>query len=164
MKKNGILGIDPGTLKTGYALIEPHGNNITLLASGVIRTKPHQSLPIRYHTIFKEICCLLKKYAPACISIETQFMQKNVASAMKIAMARASALIAATEYNLEIYEYSPTQVKKSISSFGHSTKEQIQKMTASLLCLKEPLASDDEADAVALSLCHHFRHKRIQYV
>jgi crossover junction endodeoxyribonuclease RuvC len=164
MNKFCILGIDPGTVKTGFALLHVQGNVRQLIDSGVIETRSSDALNVRYHAIFKRICELIKKYRPNALSIETQFVNKNVASAMKLSMARAAALIAATENYLEVYEYSPTLVKKAITTTGRATKEQIQKMTASLLGLKTPITSEDEADAVALALCHHFRHKRVQYV
>lgn len=164
MKKSKILGIDPGTLKTGFAILEIVASKIKLVSSGVIKTDPKSLMHERYHTIFKEIREIIKEFRPTILSIETQFVQKNVASAMKISMARGAVLIAAAEQHLEVFEYSPTAAKKAISTNATASKEQIMRMIQSLLNLKEPIKSDDQADAICLALCHHFKQKRITYV
>ena len=152
-KSSLTLAVDPGSIITGYALIERGPHPIDF---GVI--KPPKTLPIheRYAHIHRGLLHLIGKYQPTAFVIETQYVDKNVATAMKIGMARAISVLAATLHEIPLFEYAPSSAKKAVVGSGNASKEQVQKMIQSLLGLSS-LPSSDEADALALALCHTHR-------
>ena len=152
-----ILGIDPGTARTGWGMIELQGTSYTLIAYGVIATKGDK-LSDKYTTIFEELEQIITSYRPDCLSIETQFVSKNPQSTIKIGMARGVAILAAARAGLPIYEYAPTRAKKALTGSGRAQKADIQKMVALLLSTKETIPHD-AADALALAICHAHFHK-----
>lgn len=162
MSEDLILGVDPGTIATGYALLQigrPH----KVIDFGCIRPPKSEALPKRYHILFKSIEALIEKYKPKVLSVETQFVGKNVQSALKLGMARGVIVLAASLHQMEIFEYAPTRVKKAVVGNGRASKEQIGKMLQMLLQLKELPAPEDAADALALAVCHAHQ-KRGVYV
>lgn len=146
-----ILGIDPGTRVTGYGILKKDKNNIIPLDCGCIRPPPKLQLNKRYLIIFNAIEELIKKYKPTSISIETQFIQKNAQSALKLGMARGSCIIAAERNNIPIYEYAPKKAKLALTGTGNASKKQVQKMILMMFNLNLP---EDAADALAIALCH----------
>lgn len=131
------------------------GNSYALIACGTIRPKG-KHLSEKYNTIFEELSELIKKYRPEALSVETQFVYKNVQSAIKVSMARASAIIAGTQGGAEIFEYTPLRVKQAVTGSGKAPKEAVEKMIRILLSTDVKM-SHDAADALALAISHaHF--------
>ncbi len=153
-EKKVILGIDPGTRSTGYGIISLHSNSIKPLDFGAIRPPAKATAARRYLVIFNAIETLLDTYSPEMIAVESQFVHKNVASAMKLSMARAMVILAAEKREIPLFEYTPKKAKLAVTGSGSASKEQVQKMVQLLLCLKEIPHPDDAADALALALCH----------
>lgn len=149
-----ILGIDPGTRITGYGFIQIKNRQCAPLDFGCIRPPATAPLPTRYHILFNSIEALLQKHPTTAISIETQFVNKNPQSTMKLAMARAVVLILSAKYNIPIFEYSPTKAKKAVCGHGGADKAQVQLMIQRLLKLPSPPTPEDAADALALAICH----------
>lgn len=146
-----ILGIDPGTRTTGYGILKGPKK---VLDFGCIRPPQKLSIHDRYLFIFNAIDFLIEKHKPAAVSIETQFIFKNPASALKLGMARGAVIIAAARQKVPIFEYAPKKAKLAVVGNGSASKEQVQKMIQLLLnlsCLPEP---EDAADALALAICH----------
>ncbi len=150
-----ILGIDPGTRITGYGIIKV-GNKPQLepIDFGCIRPPVNLSPPARYLALFDSLEMLLEKYAPNAVAVETQFVYKNVQSAIKLGMARGIVLLAAAKRNIPIYEYAPKKAKLAVVGNGGASKEQVQKMIQLLLKLPVLPEPEDAADALALAVCH----------
>jgi crossover junction endodeoxyribonuclease RuvC len=156
-----ILGIDPGSRVTGYGLIQ--ANDLTVIDFGAIRPSLKLSLEERYLAIFEGVEELILHYQPNIISVETQFVQKNVQSAIKLGMARGAILIAAAKYKIKVYEYTPKKAKLAVTGRGSADKLQVQTMVQRLLKLKEPPYPEDAADALAIAICHA-NNKRFSHV
>ncbi len=156
-----IIGVDPGTIITGYGIIEYAHNNLTTIDYGVIRLPSDASLPQKLDIIYNKLCELLGQYHPDELAIETAFYGKNVQSAMKIGYARGVSILAAVHNNTPVSEYSPREVKKSVVGNGAASKEQVQYMINSLLSIKKKKMPFDESDALAVALCHSFRIKSL---
>lgn len=156
MKEKVILGIDPGTVVTGFGIIRlqdlTHGYEA--LDYGCIRPPAHFKLSDRYLIIYNGIEELIDRYQPACLVVETQFVDKNVQSAMKLGMARGIAIIAAKKKSLPVYEYSPAKAKLAVVGTGKASKFQVQGMIQRLLNLAAVPEPEDAADALALAICH----------
>lgn len=147
-----ILGIDPGSLLTGYGIIEMDGNYAKHVTHGLIRLG-EKDISKKLQLLFRELITVIHEFRPNEVSIEKVFLHKNVDSALKLGQARGCAITACAEKGLPIYEYAATQVKKATVGKGHATKQQIQHMVKVLLCLdSNPQA--DSADALAIALCH----------
>lgn len=152
-----IMGVDPGTRATGYALLRCEGSAYTTLEYGVIRPNEKALLTMRYAELFREISSILEAFCPHVVVVESQFVQKNVQSALKLGRAQAMVLLAATLGDIPTYEYSPPEVKRAVFH-GRASKEQMRQRVKLLLNLaKEP--SHDAADAIAIAMCHHHRLK-----
>ena len=149
-----ILGIDPGTRVTGYGVIRADGPSLTVLDFGCIRPSPQMELPQRYLAIFEAVDHLIELYQPEALSVETQFVQKNVQSAMKLGMARGAVLLAAARRKVAIFEYAPGKAKRAVVGNGQASKEQVQRMVQMLLKLPSLPEPEDAADALALAICH----------
>ncbi len=149
-----ILGIDPGTCITGYGVISHSHTKQIALGYGCIKPPKTSTPPQKYLVLFESIETLIETYKPHVLSVETQFVYKNVQSAMKLGMARGMALLAAARRNIPIYEYAPKKAKLAITGYGSASKEQVQKMIQLLLNLPELPQPEDAADALALALCH----------
>lgn len=149
-----ILGIDPGTKITGYGVIRIEGHHYLPVDYGCIRPPANYKLSDRYLVIFEGIEQLVERYQPTALVIETQFVQKNVQSAIKLGMARGVAIIAAKKRGIPIFEYAPTQAKLAVVGTGRASKYQVQGMVQRLLNLSQPPEPEDAADALALAICH----------
>lgn len=149
-----ILGIDPGTRVTGYGVILSDGSEHETLDFGCIRPPLKLNINERYLAIFNGIDFLIEKYTPDVVVVETQFVQKNVQSAMKIGMARGVVILAATRKKIPVFEYAPRKAKQSVVGNGAASKEQVQRMIQILLRLPSPPEPEDAADALALAACH----------
>jgi crossover junction endodeoxyribonuclease RuvC len=156
-KKNSsliILGIDPGTRITGYGVIKSELSVSTPLDFGCIRPPAHLPQAERYLAIFNAIEQLMDKFRPDAVSIETQFVYKNVQSAMKLGMARAVAMLPAARRSVPVFEYAPRKAKLAVVGKGGASKVQVQKMVQLILKLGQLPQPEDAADALALALCH----------
>lgn len=151
-KKRVILGIDPGSRKTGFGLIESGRYQPRYLASGVIRVE-HYSGSERLTNIFHAIGQIIDQYQPDMLAIEKVFVYKNPNSAIVLGQARGVILCSAALKNLPIMEYTPTQVKSTVVGQGHAAKAQVQYMVQNLLRLTDT-PQEDAADALACALCH----------
>jgi len=154
-KKNSlILGIDPGTIVTGYGIIEVTSSHHNAIDYGAIRPPKEANNPEKYLIIFNSIEYLMDKFHPDAISIETQFIGKNVSSTFKIVTARAMAMLAAAKRNIPIFEYAPKKAKIAVVGHGSASKEQVQKMVQLLLKIPQRDIPADASDALALAICH----------
>jgi len=156
-----ILGIDPGTRITGYGLIRLNGSALELLDFGCIRPPPTLPLQERYRIIFEGIELLIEKFSPTTIAVESQFVLKNAQSALKLGMAKGMVLLAAARRGIEVTEYTPTKAKLAVVGNGGASKNQVQRMIASLLRLPKIPEPEDAADALALAICHAHNQGRI---
>lgn len=153
------LGIDPGSLFTGYGIVEKKkGGALVGLGSGVI--SPGHALPLheRLLAISNGLSGVIEEFRPDCVAVEALFFAKNVRSAIALSHARGAALVAAAASRLDVFEYSPSSVKQSVTGYGNASKEQVQKMVKTLL--RHPLElKSDAADALAVAICHlHHRN------
>ncbi|KIC76191.1 Crossover junction endodeoxyribonuclease RuvC [Neochlamydia sp. EPS4] len=149
-----IIGIDPGTRITGYGIIRVVGNVYQVLDYGCIRPPANYKLTERYLVIFNALEALIHQYSPEALAVETQYVSKNVQSAIKLGMARGIAILAAKKKGIAIFEYSPSKAKLAVVGNGSASKGQVQKMVQLLLKLAQPPKPEDAADALALAICH----------
>lgn len=159
-----ILGVDCGTEKTGFGVIESNGRRHRLIAAGVIKTSTKQSLSLRLLDIAKGLREAIAEYKPEIAAVEEVFYAKNVQSAMKLCHARGVALLTLAETGLEVNEYSPLEIKQSVVGYGRAEKQQVQLMVKSLLGLNAIITSEDASDACAVAICHATRQARQQTV
>lgn len=149
-----ILGVDPGTRVSGYGVICIENQICVPVDYGCIRPPQQLKLSERYLVIFDSIGELIEKYRPTILVVETQYVHKNVQSALKLGMARGAVMIAAKKKGLSIFEYAPMLAKRAVVGNGRASKLQVQKMVQHLLNLVSPPQPDDAADALALAICH----------
>src|SRR5689334_20296102 len=149
-----ILGVDCGSVKTGYGVIETDGRDHSLVAAGVIRVKSTLPLSTRVLEISRELRDLIQRHAPDAAAVEAVFYSLNVKTALNLAHVRGVVLLAISEAGLELGEYSPLEVKMSVVGYGRAEKQQVQMMIRSLLALESPMASEDACDALAVAVCH----------
>ena len=151
-----IIGIDPGLAKTGFGIIDEVGG-VRCVRYGMITTPPDVRLHIRVQTIFREIKEILDMYEPDELAIERLFFSRNVSSAIEVSHARGVVLLAAAEYGIKVFEYTPNQIKQAVTGSGRADKKQMQKMVGMLLGIDEKMPVD-AADALAAAICHaHIR-------
>jgi crossover junction endodeoxyribonuclease RuvC len=148
-----IAGIDPGSLKTGYAFLEVRGLHVLPVSYGVIRAPRRGSPPERFVRIYEELESLLERFAPSQAAVEDIFHHKNARSAFMLGQARGVALLALARRGVEIFSYPPAVIKKSVTSYGRADKAQVCSMVRVILGLtKTPQA--DAGDALAVALTH----------
>lgn len=152
-----ILGIDPGTICTGFGIIRYENNQLVRIKSGIIKPPATKELAPRLAAIYDNIDELIRIYRPDEFSIETAYYDKNVQSAMKIGYARGVSLLAAIHNKLPIGEYSPREIKKSVVGNGSASKEQVQYMIKKLLSINVEKMKLDESDGLAAAICHAFK-------
>jgi crossover junction endodeoxyribonuclease RuvC len=153
-----ILGIDPGTVYTGFGVVSFEKNKLAYISSGLIKPPKTKEMPLRLKTIYEEIDKIIKTFTPDEFALETAFYGKNVQSTMKIGYARGVAMLAAAKNDLHTAEYSPRTVKQSVVGRGAASKEQVQFMVLKLLAVPhEKKIRYDETDALAVAICHAFR-------
>lgn len=147
-----ILGIDPGSRKTGFGIIEVQGGRHRYVASGVIRL-PEGPLSERLKLIFDGISEVIRLHSPEQVAVEEVFMAKSAGSALKLGQARGAAIVACVNRNLQVAEYTARQIKQAVVGTGAANKEQVQHMVMTLLRLPAS-PQEDAADALAAALCH----------
>ena len=152
-----ILGIDCGSARTGYGVIESDGRRHRMLDAGAIRAPASKPFAERLQLIYRGVNEVLLRRQPEMCAVEAVFHAVNSQSALKLAHVRGVVLLAAAEAGLPVGEYSPLEVKGSVVGYGRATKQQVQMMTASLLGLQEVVKPHDAADALAVAICHATR-------
>ena len=148
-----ILGIDPGLRTTGFGVIEKHGSKLRYIASGTIKSGLEGALPPRLKIILDGVREVVSIYGPQCAAIEKVFVNVNPQSTLLLGQARGAAICALVGADLEVAEYSPTQIKQSVVGSGRAAKPQVQDMVARLLKLPG-LPGSDAADALGVAICH----------
>ncbi len=146
-----VLGVDPGTVATGWGVVEVSGTGVRYVASGVVR--PRGERADRLVTIFRAAREVCERYAPAALSIEQMFVGDNIQTAFRLGEARGVIMLAAAEAGLGVAEYSPAEIKIAVAGSGRAAKEQIQAMVGRLLGLDTAFGAD-EADALGAAICH----------
>lgn len=149
-----IMGIDPGFAITGYGIIRYEGNRFAVEEYGAILTETNDSFPERLRILNSRIKELIKLYNPDAFAIEELFFNKNIKTAINAAQGRGAAIVAAADCGIDIFEYTPLQVKQAIAGYGRAEKSQVQQMVKIILNLEEIPKPDDIADALAVAICH----------
>ncbi len=149
-----IIGIDPGYGRVGIGVIEVEGNRYIWRFHGLIETNKDEAFPERLSLIYSETSALCRTYEPQEAAIEKLFFVKNVTTAMKVSEARGVIELALHQHQVSIFEYTPFEIKQSVTGNGHAEKGQVQKTLALLLKLKSAPDQDDAADALAAAFCH----------
>jgi crossover junction endodeoxyribonuclease RuvC len=159
-----VMGIDCGTERTGYGIIESDGHCHRILAAGTIRTDPREPLHRRLQAIAGGLRDIVAAHRPDAVAVEEVFHAVNVKSALKLAHVRGVALLVAAEAGLPLAEYSPLVIKGSVVGYGRAEKSQVQFMVGSLLGPAAPLEQPDACDALAAAICHanHSRAAALQ--
>jgi crossover junction endodeoxyribonuclease RuvC len=152
-----VLGIDPGLSRCGYGVVgrgAGRDGNLVATSAGVIETDPEAALPQRLLLLQQELRSLVTEVQPSAVVVERVFFQVNVRTAMSVGQASGLALAAAAESGCEVFEYTSNEVKQALVGYGSATKEQVQRMVASVLALSQVPNPPDVADALALAVCH----------
>lgn len=149
-----ILGIDPGTGILGFGVVEMQAGKPVLVDAGVIRTPVHEDDAVRLQTIFEELSDIIAETKPTHMVVEKLFFARNVTTAITVAQARGVVLLAGKQAGLELFEYTPLQIKMAMTGYGRADKKQIQEMVRLQLGLSEVPKPDDCADALAAALTH----------
>ena len=158
-----ILGIDPALRTTGFGVIEKQGSRLRYIASGTIKTGSETALPPRLKVILASIGEVIATYRPACAAIEKVFVNVNPQSTLLLGQARGAAITALVGADLDVAEFTPTQIKQAVVGTGKATKAQVQDMVARLLKLPG-LPGSDAADALAVAICHAHSHDALALI
>ncbi len=148
-----ILGIDPGYGTIGWGLVTQQGSTYSCINYGCITTSPDQTFPDRLLTIYQELARLITETSPRLVAVEKLYFSKNTKTAIDVSQARGVILLTAKLAKLPVLEFTPLQVKQSVTGYGQADKLQIKKMVTLLLRLKKHPTPDDAADALALAIC-----------
>ena len=148
-----ILGIDPGYAIVGYGVVDYAKNRFSVAGYGAITTKAKTPFPERLSVIYDDMCEIIEKYKPDRLSIEKLYFNTNSTTAIDVAQARGVIVLAARHKGVEIFEYTPLQVKQAVTGYGRAEKHQVMEMVKSLLALKAVPKPDDTADALAIAIC-----------
>lgn len=148
-----VLGVDSGSLTTGYGVVEGAGNLHKALAYGAIRCRADQPHPERLAAIHRAIGEIIQNHRPEILALEEVFMARNAQSALKLGQVRGAVMVAASEAGVDVLEFSATQVKAAVTGYGRAEKSQVQLMVKSILGLAKVPEPNDAADALALAIC-----------
>ena len=151
-----ILGIDPGYAIIGYGVVKYESYKFAPIEYGAVTTPAKTDFSKRLSMIYDGISSLLEKYKIDALAIEKLFFNTNTTTAIDVAQARGVILLAANKHNVPVYEYTPLQVKQSVTGYGRAQKQQVMEMTRQMLSLKSVPKPDDTADALALAICHGY--------
>ena len=152
-----VLGIDCGSERTGYGVIDTDGRTHRLIRAGVVRTSPQTAFPVRLCQIAAPLRELICEYHPDTAAIEAVFHAVNAKTSLKLAHVRGVALLVLAEAGLKVGEYSALEVKASVVGHGRADKSQVRSMVHSLLRIEDPVDSEDACDAIAVAICHATR-------
>jgi len=150
-----VLGVDPGLADTGYGAVRRVNGRLCMITCGTLKTPANLSEPQRLRILAEQLRALMAELHPQAVAFEELFFSKNVRTAMAVGQARGVALLSAVEAGADVHEYTPNQVKLSVTGYGAATKGQMLKMVQSLLATRELPRSDDAIDALAIAICHH---------
>jgi crossover junction endodeoxyribonuclease RuvC len=149
-----VLGIDPGTIVAGYGLVDSADGNPKMIAYGIVKSSSRLPPAERLSKLYYGLKEVIERYHPDVVAVEQPFVSNNVSTAFVIGRAQAVAIIVAANRGIPVYEYSPAKVKHAVSSYGASSKEQMQQMVKLQLNLTELPEPADASDALAVALCH----------
>lgn len=149
-----ILGIDPGLATVGFSIVDVEKSKMKLMTCGVISTPAHTSLSSRLDRIFDDMNELISSFDPDVMSIEELFFNTNITTGIAVAHARGVILLSAYRAGVQVFEYTPLQVKQAVVGYGRAEKNQVIDMVRRILALPAAPKPDDAADAVALAICH----------
>ncbi len=149
-----ILGIDPGYAIIGYGGLEFDGNKFKTIEYGAITTEAKENMFDRLKSIYDDLNEVIERIKPDFMAIEELFFNSNQKTAINVAQARGVILLSAMNHNVEIFEYTPLQVKQAVAGYGRADKNQVQQMVKLLLGLEAVPKPDDTADAIAIAICH----------
>ena len=152
-KKIRIIGIDPGLRVTGWGIVELQDNEVRFVSAGTIRTDPKKNLAERLFEIHTQLSKVVKQNKPDEAAVEETFVNVNAKSTLKLGHARAIALLTPAQANINVAEYAPNTIKKAVTGMGKAKKEQVSHMVKMILPKANPKSSD-EADALAIAICH----------
>jgi crossover junction endodeoxyribonuclease RuvC len=148
-----VLGVDPGTLCTGWGLVERSGNRIRGVAAGIVKPKKSETLPLRLRTIHQRLAEVIGEHDPGAVAVEDLFHAKYARSALKLGHARGVILLAAAQAEIEVFAYPPALVKRTVAGRGAADKAQIAQLVGVMLGWKE-LPAEDATDALAVAITH----------
>lgn len=149
-----IIGIDPGYALMGYGIIEKKGNSLSVCDYGSISTEAGTPLPDRLKFLYSSLMDIITEHQPEAAAIEELFFNNNAKTIINVGQARGVAILACVNSGLEIFEYTPLQIKQALTGYGRADKTQVQQLVKILLCLDKVPKPDDTADALAVSICH----------
>ena len=149
-----VIGVDPGTAITGWGVVTGDGNELSMVASGVITTAAGTPLPRRLQIIYRELTRLVEQWQPDAGAIEELFFSRNARTALAVGHGRGVAMLALANAGLSVAEYKPLEVKQALTGHGGADKYQMQHMVKLLLDLQDIPRPDDAADALAVAICH----------
>lgn len=149
-----ILGIDPGVAIVGFGVLDTDKGKQQLVKCGVITTPAHTRLSSRLNSIYLDMLELISTFHPDAVAIEELFFNTNITTGISVAQARGVILLACYQSNVEVFEYTPSQVKQAVVGYGKARKTQVMDMVKRILLLQDVPKPDDAADAVAIALCH----------
>lgn len=154
-----VLGLDPGTARTGYGAVEYRSGRLKVLDYGLITTTPDMDMPERLRVINRELAGLISAIQPDAVAVEQLYYFKNAKTVITVAQSRGVILLTSAQAGVMIAEYTPLQVKQAVVGYGNADKKQVQFMVQKLLSLKEVPQPDDAADALAAAICHLHFHR-----
>ena len=157
-----IMGIDPGFAITGYGIVKYEGNKFSLIRYGTVLTNSGEPFAQRLMRLDNEICAIIEMYRPDAVAVEELFFNRNIKTAITAAHGRGIALVAAARCGVEVFEYTPLQVKHAVVGYGRADKAQVQQMVRAILNLSEIPKPDDAADALAAAICHAHSHRLLE--
>lgn len=149
-----IIGIDPGYAIVGFGVLEYNRAQFEVVDYGAVTTPAGMDFNSRLLEIYNDLCYILDKFKPDFMAIERLYFTSNQKTAIDVAQARGIVLLAARQRNIQVFEYTPLQVKQSVTGYGKAIKKQVQEMTTRILKLSEIPKPDDTADALAIAICH----------
>lgn len=159
-----ILGVDPGTINMGVGVVEITDGQLTYVYSSTLSAPSKQHLPKRLAILLDELNQIVLTWRPDSIAIESPFVGKNVKSALAVGQAQALAMIVAAQSDIEVSLYSPTEIKKAVTDYGGSSKEQVRSMVNVILGLDDDAMSMDSSDSLAVALCHYNASRSVSIV
>jgi crossover junction endodeoxyribonuclease RuvC len=148
-----VLGIDPGTARCGYGLIEVSGQKLKYLECGCIETEKDKSPSVRLAEIHKDLLKIIKKTKPDLVAMEEIFIFKNLKTAIKIGQAQGVIMLAVENQKIDLVEFTPLQIKQALTGYGRADKAQVQEMVKNILDLDRIPKPDDAADGLAAAMC-----------
>ena len=151
-----ILGLDPGLAILGFGIIVEEGNKLKLVDYGIINSEPDITFPERLKLLYDDLDFLINRYKPEIVAVEELFYNRNATTAIKVAQARGVQVLCCQQHGLPLYEFTPLQVKQTITGYGRADKKQVQLMVKNLLNMDHMPQPDDAADAIAIAICLSF--------